>query len=269
MTDDNAGVIVRVASRGDGVTADGRYIPLAAPGDRLAEGGGLIEGPQHQTPPCHHFHECGGCQLQHLTESASEGFARDRISEALRSQNVDFDKFEHAHISPAHSRRRVALRAAKLGKSIALGFSGAGSHRIIDMHECPIMEPRLFSLVAPLRDFAEQWVGRKAQWQCKLALVDQGIDLLIEGYEPEGLPAIEALTDFARENGLARLSVDGGYGPETRYEPEPVTVTLGGVAVPYPAYAFLQATEDGQHALQGAVVECVSQASKIADLFAG
>ncbi|KAK0339215.1 hypothetical protein LTR94_035496, partial [Friedmanniomyces endolithicus] len=62
-----------------------------------------------------------------------------------------------------------------------------------------------------------------AQGQLHLARVDQGVDVLIIGKVAEGLAAAEALTIFAQEQGLARLSIDDGMGAEARWEPEPVT----------------------------------------------
>jgi 23S rRNA (uracil1939-C5)-methyltransferase len=85
----------------------------------------------------------------------------------------------------------------------------------------------------------------------------------------QGLAQAEALSEFARANGLARLALDDGYGPQTLWEPAPVTVTLGGVAVALPHGAFLQATDDGEAALVAAVREAVGEAGTIADLFAG
>ena len=73
-------LILRVAARGDGVTADARHVPLAAPGDRLNPDGGLIYGPHHIDPPCAHFPLCGGCQLQHLDEETQATFVRERVS---------------------------------------------------------------------------------------------------------------------------------------------------------------------------------------------
>ena len=68
---------------------------------------------------------------------------------------------------------------------------------------------------------------------------------------------------------LARLSLDEGFGPTARWEPEPVTIRLGGVAVPLPEGAFLQATADGEAALVAAMLEAVGPAEHTADLFAG
>jgi 23S rRNA (uracil1939-C5)-methyltransferase len=257
--------IVRLAGRGDGVGESGRFYPLTAPGDRVAEDGSVATGPHRQVPPCRHFPECGGCQLQHVDDEAYAGFLRDRIASALAAQGVAAPEILPAHISPPNSRRRASLRAERGG---ALGFNAEVSHRVIDMRECHILRPELFALVQPLRTLL-RGLKPSATAGVRLTLADQGVDLLLEKVESEGLAAAEALGDFAREHDLARLALDDGYGAQTRWEPEPVTVTLGGVPVPLPHGAFLQATAEGEAALVDAVRQAVGEARIVADLFAG
>jgi len=261
--------IIRIASRGDGVTADGRHVPFAAPGDRLNPGGGLIHGPHHAEPPCPHFQLCGGCQLQHLDDETLKTFVKDRIIHALVAQEIALPEFMPTHVSPPHSRRRVSVRSAWAGKQFQLGFSSEKSHRIVDLKQCDIMAPELFALLEPLRAFLAPRIGPKRNVEIKLALVDQGVDVLIENWSPEGLETHEAMTAFATANHLARLSTDDGYGATTYWEPEPATITLGGIAVVYPPYGFLQATRDGEQALSLAVQEVIGEAKLVADLFSG
>lgn len=261
--------IIRVAARGDGVTASGRYVAHAAPGDIVDPAGGLIHGPHHATPPCQHFPLCGGCQLQHLDEESLRTFIADRVSHALSTQQVEIGKIMPVHLSPPATRRRVAVRSAWAGKQFQLGFSTEKSHRIIDLKQCDVMAPELFALLQPLRKLLEPRLNRARQVQIKLALVDQGVDVLIENWIANDLDTHEALSEFAKAHSLARLSLDEGYGPVPFWEPEPVTVTLGGIAVAYPPYGFLQATKDGEAALVGAVREVVGDKLLVADLFAG
>jgi len=264
-----ADLIIRIAARGDGVTADGRHVPMSAPGDRLLPDGGLAPGPQHVAPVCRHVPDCGGCQLQHLSDTAYADYVRDRVAGALVGQDVPAGDVTVPHVSPPRARRRAALRALKLGKRVQFGFSGQGSHRIVDLAQCEIMEPRLFALVAPLRALFARMLPDRQPGSADLALVDQGVDVVLSGLRVEGLADTEALLDFAQDNALARLMLDGEDGPMTLWEPDPVTVRFGEIPVGFPPRAFLQATRDGEAALVAEVRGALGEAAMVADLFAG
>lgn len=256
-------LILRVAARGDGVAEDGRHVAFAAPGDTLTDAGELLPGPHHAVPPCRHFPACGGCQLQHLDDESYAGFVADRIVSALAAQGLAAELRPTA-LSPPRTRRRATLHFERG----LLGFTEEKSHRIVDMRECHVLHPALFALVAPLRGLLQRFAvkGRAA---VHLTLADQGPDLLVEAALPIGLTAVETLTGFAASHGLARVSVDEGFGPEPRWEPQPATVTLAGIPVPLPPAAFLQATAEGEGALLAAVREITAGATTTADLFAG
>ncbi|MGB3796065.1 MAG: class I SAM-dependent RNA methyltransferase [Alteraurantiacibacter sp.] len=260
--------IIRIAAKGDGVTADGRHAPMAAPGDILLPDGTLRHGPNHVTPPCRHFGTCGACQLQHCDETALADFVRNRVVYAAQSQELEPAHVAEPAMSPQHSRRRASLRAINGGGRPLIGFTQAGSHKVVDMQECHVLHPRLFAVVAMLRGYFTKLKGRYAIG-IELTLVDQGVDLNISGFTPEGLEQTEALLDFCRDQGLARVTLDHGYGAESFWEPEPVTITLGGVPVAFPPGAFLQATQHGETTLVAACREWLSGSAKIADLFAG
>lgn len=255
--------ILRVAARGDGVADDGRHAPLAAPGDTLTDAGEVVPGPHHQAPPCRHFPECGGCRLQHLDDASYAAFCADRIASALDAQGLAAP-IRPTLLSPPRTRRRATLHAERG----LLGFTAEGSHRIVDMRECHILAPELFALVGPLRALLGRW-SPKRRLDVHLQLADQGPDVLVTGFAPQGLEAAEALTAFCERHRIARFCVDDGLGPETRWEPQPVTVTLSGTPVALPPGAFLQATAEGEAALVVAVREAVGPARTVADLFAG
>ena len=260
--------IVRIAARGDGVSASGKHVAFAVPGDTLLDDGSIQSGPGHQVPPCRHFPVCGGCQLQHLTDAAYADYCASRITGALAQHGIATEVRE-TYLSPPRTRRRATLRALKAGGGVQLGFNEAGTNRIIDLKECQILDPRLFAMLIPLRKLLTTILPPKRSGEIQLTIADQGVDLGLKGVSVDGYESAMALNDFAEANGLARLSIDDGIGPETRYEPGPVTVTLGGTAVALPSGAFLQATADGEAALVAAVREAVGDAKRPVDLFAG
>ena len=269
MTDLDSDIILRIAAKGDGVTADGRHVALAAPGDRLLTDGSLLRGPHHVDPPCIHFPACGGCELQHVDESSLAEFITARVTGALAGQGVEPATLLPPHISPPRTRRRASLRASRLGRKVTIGFAESGSHTLIDLAMCEVLDPRLFALIAPLRSLLALMLPDKRAAHVRMSLVDQGVDLLLEGVRVEGLAADEALLDFASSHKLARLTIDEGDGQQARWEPEPVTVRFGGVAVAFPSFSFLQATPDGEIALVEAVRQALPSQGAIADLFCG
>jgi 23S rRNA (uracil1939-C5)-methyltransferase len=261
-------LIVRIAARGDGVTPSGRHVPFGVPGDAVLDDGALAFGPHHQEPPCRHFPECGGCQLQHADDQAYRGYLVSRIESALAQHDLAAD-IRAPHLSPPNSRRRATLKALKTAGGVQLGFNAEMSHRIIDMRECHILRPELFALTQPLRELLGGMLQPKRIAEIQLILINSGADVLIKGIHARRLDEIEQLTSFAMKHDLARLSLDRGLGPEALCEPQPASVTLAGVPVPFPPGSFLQATEDGEAALIEAVAEAIAGGGAIADLFSG
>lgn len=269
MTHSDTDLVVRIAAKGDGVTADGRHVALAAPGDRLLADGRLLFGPHHVEPPCMHFPICGGCELQHVDEESLAAFVTARVTGPLAGQGIVAQAVLPAHVSPPRTRRRASLRAAREGRRIIIGFAESGSHKLIDLTMCEILDPRLFALIEPIRALLPLVLPDKRAAHVRMSITDQGIDLLLEGVRVEGLSADEALRDFAAAWELARLTTDEGDGLQVRWEPEPVTVRFGGVAVGFPAFAFLQATPDGEAALVEFVRQALPAQGAVADLFCG
>jgi 23S rRNA (uracil1939-C5)-methyltransferase len=262
--------IVRLAARGDGVTADGRFVALTAPGDRVDFGADpprILPGPHHVTPPCAHYPACGGCQMQHVDEAAYGDFVRDRLARVLPAGLPD--DVRAMALSPPRSRRRASLKALKRGGKLSLGFHSEGTHALVDIQDCPLLAPELMALVAPLKALLRARLKDGQGAGVALTLCDTGVDLLLANVAADGLAAIEALTDFAATHDLARLSVEGPGGIDTLVERRAPVLAMGGVAVALPVAPFLQATREGEAALVAAVCEAVGDAARVADLFCG
>ena len=260
--------IIRLAAKGDGVTASGRHVPRAVPGDLVDEAGIVTPGAHHLTPACRHFGACGGCQLQHADDSVLADYVQDRVLNAAKGQGLEPADLLPVHLSPPHTRRRAGLHALRTGKGAVIGYRQAGSHQIVDLKECPVLDARLTALIGPLKRLIAGY-GPKNAVGIDLTLADQGVDAALSHFPLDGLGPTEAALDFAREQGLARLSIDQGYGPETVWEPEPATITLSGVPVGLPPGAFLQATLDAEARMVADAAEWLAGAGMVADLFAG
>lgn len=262
--------IIRLAARGDGITADGRFVAGAAVGDGVIFNGDsatILPGPGHVKPVCKHVPECGGCQLQHITDAAYCDFVVERLERVLGPMMPN--DVAPVALSPPASRRRVSMRALRRGGQLLLGFNSEASHRIVDLQECAVMLPGLFSLVAPMRSLLRSALAEGQGAGITLTASDTGTDLLIANIRAETMNEIQLLTDFASAHDLARLSIEGAHGVETVYEAQMPQLMMGGVRVGLPPAPFLQATVEGEAALVAAVTEAVGDARVVADLFCG
>ncbi len=260
--------IIRLAAKGDGVTAEGTHVPMAVPGDMVSTDGAVTPGPHHVAPPCSHFSACGGCQLQHADDTVLRQFVRDRVVNAAIGQGLDVGEVLDEHLSPPHSRRRATLHALKTAKGTILGFKKAGSHKLVDVKHCPVLTREIADLIGPLRRLIAEH-GPRGNIDISIAISDQGVDMGLANFPLEGLGPTEGTLEFARSHALARLTIDQGYGPETVWEPAPVTVTLSGYPVAMPPAAFLQATPDAERIMAQDAVRWVGDMAILADLFAG
>ena len=275
--------ILRIAAKGDGVTASGRFARHVAPGDLLMPDGSVQPGPHYVSPVCRHFGRCGGCQLQQLDEQSLIEFVEARVANASAGQELGALLIRPPHLSPPGARRRASLRAESSGGRVVIGYREAGSHRLVELTECAVLVPEFVALLPALRKLLIQ-LGQAAASKnrkgkpaplakmaadVEMTMADQGVDLSIKGIAAEGLTLAERMLDFAQVHKLARLTLDQGYGPETLWEPEPATITLSGVEVPLPTGSFLQATADGEAALVAAAREWLAGSPTVADLFSG
>ncbi|MBK8975301.1 MAG: class I SAM-dependent RNA methyltransferase [Planctomycetes bacterium] len=167
--------VERLAFGGDGVARHAGFVvfvPLAAPGERVrAE---LTElrpsfararlcevlrpSPDRRVPPCNHFGDCGGCQLQHLDHAtqlrAKVGFvqsALERIGGIAWSEEIPIRSGAELGYR-IRAQLQVAPRGA--GRPPAVGFHRAGGNDVCDVASCPVLAPELADGLARLRALA-------------------------------------------------------------------------------------------------------------------
>ncbi|WP_224199523.1 MULTISPECIES: class I SAM-dependent RNA methyltransferase [Pacificimonas] len=260
--------MARLAARGDGVTESGTFVPGAVPGDLVHEDGRIEPGPHRREPPCRHFGTCGACQLQHADDEVLGAFARGRIESALAKSGIAPGAVARTHISPPRSRRRASLRAQTRGGRLSLGFNEESSRTVVDIEECHVLTPGLFCLLGALREPLS--AALPADWISSLTLTEtlNGYDMLMTNMSPER--ARRAFSPVWMERaGVARISVEDRGAAEPLFQRDLPMVAFDGQGVAFPAGSFLQATADGEAALQAAVLDFAKGAGRVADLFCG
>lgn len=265
--------IERLGLRGDGIGAGPVYAPMTLPGelvqgelshDRLSAVRILDPSPDRVRPPCPHFSACGGCALQHASDSFVEHWKAEVVSTALAAQGLGAPIIGVATSAP-RSRRRATLSGRRTKKGAIVGLHGRTSGTIVEISNCQLLDPALVEVIPALRALTALTGSRKGELSFAITRSDAGVDVAVTGAKPLTGPLRADLAALARRYGLARLILDDEHIGEWRAP----TQTFGAATVTPPAGAFLQATEDGQAAMQSAVARAVGPAKGIVDLFAG
>lgn len=278
--------ITEVGAQGDGIgMVDGLpiYVPMTMAGDKVTarvqkenKNGLMAElvsidtpSPDRQAPVCQHFGRCGGCQLQMLPDQQYSDWVKSRVAAALAHHGFEDDIITDPIISPLASRRRVALKVLKTGANVVLGFNVKSSAQIVDLKECPVTLKAITDLFDPLRKLLGARLQNRASGTITITQTATGLDLLVDIPHTLTLEDREALTDFATSHDLAAIHwMDQGFLDPVLVRREPV-MHFGDQAVALPPAAFVQATQEGEDALVGAVKAALKGHKRMADLFAG
>jgi 23S rRNA (uracil1939-C5)-methyltransferase len=272
--------IDHVAHRGDGVAFAGGeavYVPYTLSGetvevdhisghpDRARLLAVTSASPERIAPFCPHFSVCGGCAIQHWEIDRYRDWKRNIVVETLRQAKLDC---EVAPLVDAHGagRRRITVHARLLNHDILkVGFAAAGSHDIVPIDSCPILDPALsgaleaaWALAAPLTK-----IGKPLDIQ--VTATKGGLDIDVRGSGPLSSAMVATLSGIATQHRLARLTRHGEL-VLMRNAPE---IAVGKAQVTLPPGSFLQATTAGEETLAGLVAGHVGKAKHIADLFCG
>jgi len=274
-------VIDHVGHLGDGVaTADGQsvYVPYTLGGEsvEVAPVPGhhpdrrrllAVEraSPERIAPFCPHFGVCGGCAIQHWDVEHYRAWKRGIVVETLAQAKLECDVYP---LIDAHGagRRRITLHA-RMGthEVLKVGFTAAGSHDIIPIDHCPILDPGLSGALDAAWALAEPLISTGKPLDIKITATDNGLDVDVRGSGPLPPSLIAKLSDIAERHRLARLTRHG----ELVLMRHPPTIAIGAARLMLPPGAFLQATAAGEEALAGLVAKHCERAKRIADLFCG
>jgi 23S rRNA (uracil1939-C5)-methyltransferase len=265
--------ITQLGARGDGVAecaGEPVYVPFALPGERWRlDGGGpkrLTESPERSAPVCRHFGLCGGCVAQHMSRRLQDAWKRDIVVNAFRHRGIAADVAPLRRLA-AHSRRRAFLGVERRGSNVVIGFREEGQHKLVDVEECPVLDPKIVTALGRLRNMARVAMPEGQGGRLVVTRLDGGLDVSFDNGSRALEPAARAeLAALAQAAGLVRLTVGG----EPIFLGGAAAITIDGVAVEPVQGAFLQAVPEAEALLIGHVLAALPpKARRVADLFSG
>lgn len=265
--------IERLGHLGDGLAAGPIFVDRTLPGELVS--GDLIgnrlqnmrivqPSEQRISSDCIAFKRCGGCALHHAHPDFVANWKQGVLIHALGARGIKA-QVEAIQTSPKNSRRRAKLSGRRTRNGATVGFFGKASGIVQSIDPCKVLVPEIMAIIPALENFTTQFGSRKGLLEFWLLSTSSGIDVSIGGMEHQAETNLGAFADWARLNGIARLSA----GDQIICEHQAPLLTFGKVEVSPPPRGFTQATLQGEHALQDAVVRALNGADVVIDLFSG
>ena len=269
-------IVDRLGQLGDGIidTPNGEiFAPFTLPGEHI-EGNvenGRVNSPKiikpvsdRIKPACKHFKSCGGCSLQHASDTVISDWKIRKTQDALSQVNLH-PEFRPIINSKAGSRRRATFAAKRTKKGALVGFHGRASDVIIEISECPISDPILLSGMPAFSQFAILGSSRKAVLRISATVSGNSLDVKIDNGKKLSATEISKFAQICNQFKILRLM----WNDDVIAQSNPPSQKMGLANVIPPSGAFLQATKSGEATLIKTVLEIIGPSKRVVDLFAG
>lgn len=276
MPDAREVLISRVGAQGDGVVETGGahlFVPYTLSGERvrIEEAGGRVRllevidpSPNRIAPVCRHFGVCGGCALQHMAGDAYLHWKRELVVATFAARGLS--PVVADVLQPAGRRRRAVMTARQTDDGVELGYFSAGTHELVDVLECPVLEPTIVAALPNLRMMIAPLLPRREAARVTVTASDGGLDVAIDGVKKTlGASLRATLAASASAMGVARVSVNG----DVAFQSQQPFLKFGMAQIAVPPAGFIQAVAAAERAMAQLVVDGVGAAKRVADVFSG
>jgi len=164
----------------------------------------LVAAPRRVTPPCAHFAECGGCQLQYMAlEQQLEVKQEALLEQLLRWGGVSPQQL----LPPITSAGQGYRHRARLGVwyeadgSVTLGFRQKQSKNLVHIEQCWVLAPVLNQLLAPLHLWLTELRAQKPVTHMELIAAADGAVVIVRHTKNLAAADLSSLQQLATTQG--------------------------------------------------------------------
>ena len=114
----------------------------------------LTPSPQRRRPPCILADNCGGCSLQPLNDAAEAAWKQRSLEQTLQrigGLSAPVRPLLAADPTLGYRNRALVPLERSADGTLRAGYYRRGSHRIVNMARCPVLDPRIDAMIAPLK----------------------------------------------------------------------------------------------------------------------
>ncbi len=162
--------------------------------------------PDRVEPPCANYQVCGGCSLQHLSNSAQikhkQSILAEQLNHFAKTQPNEWLSPIQADLLGYRRKARLGVRYVVKKQRTLIGFREKYSNYLADIDSCPILTPSVSQLIQPLSELIDAMQVRQFIPQIEVACGDEKTALIVRHLKPMGSEDRVKWAEFARDHQL-------------------------------------------------------------------
>ncbi|HHX8264007.1 TPA: 23S rRNA (uracil(1939)-C(5))-methyltransferase RlmD [Vibrio diabolicus] len=241
--------------------ARGKLIKILKPSDTRVE------------PFCPHYHECGGCDLQHLDYDQQLTYKQQTLRQLMRKfsgNDIELDAPLLGDSLAYRRRARVSLFVDKKTRQLHFGFRKKQSKQIAQVTDCPVLAPELNVLLPEIYAALKAFKKPEQLGHVELVLGDNGPCITLRHLSALTTSETQSLTELAKRYG-ASLYLMPATDQLNLVEGNMPFYQEVGVKIPFSPNNFIQVNQAVNQQMVKQAVEWLDpqKSDRVLDLFCG
>lgn len=228
---------------------------------------------QRIEPFCAHYHECGGCNMQHLSGEAQQEYKQQTLSQLMSKfagQSIDLDAPIVGDSQGYRRRARVSIKLNKKTRQLEFGFRKKNSQDIVNVTHCPVLDVELDCLLEPLYQLLQGFSNQENIGHLELVKGDNTNVIVLRHLKPLKQQEQQALEAFALQHQATLYLMPEGDKLD-RIVGESAYYLEAGVKIPFEPNNFIQVNQKVNKEMVRQAIDWLDLTSqdRVLDLFCG
>ncbi|MBY6197015.1 23S rRNA (uracil(1939)-C(5))-methyltransferase RlmD [Vibrio hangzhouensis] len=232
----------------------------------------LTPSEQRVEPVCPHYHECGGCNQQHLQRQqqiANKEQALSQLMTKFAGQTLSLSPSITGEALSYRRRARLSLYQDK-GRELVMGFRRKNSKQIVDVSHCPVLDERLNALIPSLKALLVEFTQPQSLGHVELVIGDSEPVVVLRHTKALATSDRAQIIDFAHANDITLYLMPESDQLERVVGEQPYYAEVGN-KLPFLPSHFIQVNQDINQRMVAQALAWLSPEStdNVLDLFCG
>ncbi|GAB2636703.1 23S rRNA (uracil(1939)-C(5))-methyltransferase RlmD [Vibrio panuliri] len=224
-------------------------------------------------PFCRHYHQCGGCNLQHLEEPAQLQYKQQALSGLMRKfsgQTLELSAPITGESLGYRRRARISVMLDKKTRQLQFGFRRKQSKQIVTVTDCPVLDVDLNAMLPELYQLLQTFTRQDSIGHVELVKGDNTKVMVLRHLKPLTSKEQQQLESFAKQHQATLYlmpqaeQLDLVVGEEAHY-------LETGTKIPFAPNNFIQVNQTVNQKMVAQALAWLelSKADHVLDLFCG